>query len=251
MEYISQDGINLLKLAQSGNTVAEDTLIRLIKDKFMNKRIGRYLYRNRQAETDDLKQEFLIGVALNIHKARIDIGDPIEYLINQGVYRVRSYLRKNIIQNTIQICRDCGNKSRLNKNANGNGYICKKCGSIHIDTHELDDHNDILLENIIEELDIEDQVLSTLFMKEFENTLTQGTNVCRLYELLKSGINRQNPEIKNYIKEIAKLWGNCSEQNVVRNIEKLRNRIEAFARQNNAIIKNGVFIIIDGGDNIG
>ena len=114
IKYIYEQGIELLKLAQQGNKNAEELLIVEIRNRFMNKRIGRYLHKNRIVDDEDLKQEFLIGVGLAIPQARIDIGDPIEYLINQGVYRVRSYLRKHIIQNTTQICDDCGYITRLN-----------------------------------------------------------------------------------------------------------------------------------------
>ena len=82
-------------------------------------------------------------------------------------------------------------------------------------------------------------------MDRFESTLTPGTNVYNLYILLKSGINRDNPQISNYIKEIAKIWGGCSEQNVVQNMDKLRRKVTQFAEEQGCNIVGNCFIYIE------
>lgn len=243
IKYVYEQGIDLLKLAQQGNKNAEELLIVEIRNRFMNKRIGRYLHKNRIVDDEDLKQEFLIGVGLAIPKARLDIGDPIEYLINQGVYRVRSYLRKHIIQNTTQICEDCGYITRLNM-IDGR-YVCKRCGSTNITTQELNDNNEILLNNMIDTEQEYDDIITNDLIKRFEQTLTEGTNVYNLYILLKSGVNRDNPQIKNYIKEIARIWGGCSEQNVVQNMDKLRQKLTQFANEQGYEIVGNCFIYIE------
>lgn len=243
IKYVYEQGIDLLKLAQQGNKNAEELLIVEIRNRFMNRRIGRYLHKNRIVDDEDLKQEFLIGVGLAIPKARIDIGDPIEYLINQGVYRVRSYLRKHIIQNTTQICDDCGYITRLNM-IDGQ-YVCKRCGSTNITTQELNDNNEILLNNMIDTEQEYDDVITNDLIRRFEQTLKEGTNIYNLYILLKSGVNRDNPQIKNYIKEIARIWGGCSEQNVVQNMDKLRQKLTQFANEQGYEIVGNCFIYIE------
>lgn len=243
VKYVYEQGIELLQLAQHGNKNAEELLIIEIRNRFMNKRISKYLHKNRVVEDDDLKQEFLIGVGLSIPKARMDIGDPIEYLINQGVYRVRSYLRKHIIQSTSQICNDCGHITRLNM-VDGN-YVCKRCGSTNITTREVNDNNEIILTNMIDTEDEIEEIISQDLIDRFEQTLTPNTNVHNLYILLKNGINRDNPNIQNYIKEIAKIWGGCSDQNVVQNMDKLKSKIIQFAEDNGYNIINNCFIYID------
>ena len=237
--YLSEDGIQLLKDAQGGSEFAEEQLILLIRKEFMAKRIGRYMHRNRQVEDEDLRQEFMIGVALAISKARIDMGDPIQYLIGQGMYRVRSYVRKHIIGNTMQTCNECGNISRLNRI--GNDYICKKCGSNNNTTEELNEHNEIVMQNIVSPEIIEDDIMSQMTIAEFEKTLKKGTNVHSLYLLLNTGI-RHNPHIDNYIKEIAKMWGGCSEQNIIRTLEKLQEKLRRWASDNGYILKDGYII---------
>lgn len=243
IKYVFERGIELLRLAQGGNKAAEELLIVEIRNQFMNKRIGRYLHKNRAVEDDDLKQEFLIGVALAIPKAKIDMGDPIEYLINQGVFRVRSYLRRNIIQSTTQICGDCGYVTRLNM-VDGK-YVCKRCGSTNITTQEVNDHNEIILMSAPSMTTEIEDILSQDMVDRFEATLTPGTNVHSLYILLKSGINRDNPNIPNYIKEIARMWGGCSEQNVVQNMDKLRRKVVQFAEEQGCHVVGNCFIYID------
>ena len=195
----------------------------------MGRRIGRYVGKNRLVERDDIKQEFMIGVAMYIHRAKLDMGDPIAFIISKGVFRVRDYMRKHIRQGTMQICKLCGNKTRLNKV--GDRYTCTICGNTEVDTFEVADHDEITLENIAEE-GFEDYVISDIVMARFEETLIPGTNVHSLYQMLKSGIDRDNPEVKNYIKEIARIWGGCSDQNVVQHLDKLRNRMRKYFEDN-------------------
>ena len=167
VKYLSEECVELLKLAQDGDRMAQDDLILLIKDKFMGKRIGRYLHRNRQVEDEDLKQEFMIGVALGISEARLDMGDPIEYLISQGVFRVRSYLRRSIITNTMQTYNDCGNITRLNRI--GRDYVCKKCGSNDVLTQEVSEYNDVAIESAVDKSRFEEHVESDIILDQFEN----------------------------------------------------------------------------------
>lgn len=230
----------VLRQAKAGDKIAEQNLLIYIRNNYM-RRIGRYLNKNRLVDNDDIKQEFMIGVAFAINKCELDIGNPIEYLVSQGVYRVRSFMRGNIIKNTVQVCRECGTVTRLNM-VNGQ-YVCKKCGSINIDTTEIHDHDDIAMENAVDTQEpIDEMIASTIMIEEFEATLPDGSNVKNLYELLKSGINSDNPMIKNYTKTIARIWGGCSEQNVVQTLHKLRKRMQDFARSKGFDIIDGKFV---------
>jgi hypothetical protein len=237
---------NLLELAQSGDKVAEDNLIAFIRDNEMRKRISKYLRKNRQVEDEDLKQEFLIGVALNISKASLEIGDPIEYIISQGIYRVRSYLRKHIIQNTTQICKDCGYESRLNKV--GNYYECKKCGSHNVETRETHDHDEIALENKYADDDEIERIIESIgadrIIEDFRSTLDKNTKAYYLFVLLyDENINSDNPDIENYIKEIAKRWG-TSQTLVVQVKEKLKIKLLKFCQDKGLEIRDNKFIQI-------
>ena len=242
MTAMTNDELKLvLGQAKSGDKLAEQNLLIYIRNNYMNRRIGRYLGRNRLADNDDLRQEVMIGVAFAIPKCDLEIGNPIEYLLAQGVYRVRSYLRGRITKNTVQVCRECGTVTRLNMV--GNQYVCKKCGSINIDTHEIDDNDEITLENAVDMSEpIDEMIANQMMIEQFELTLVEGSNVKALYELLKSGINRDNPMIKNYTKEIARIWGGCSEQNVIQTLYKLRKKMLEFAESQGFTIRGDKFV---------
>ena len=241
-EYLLQ----LLKLAQSGDKVAENSLITRIKEDFMYRRISKYLYKNRQVESEDLKQEFLIGVALSINKADLEIGDPIDDVIAQGIYRVRAYVRKHIIQNTTQICHDCGYESRLN--SVGNDYICKKCGSHNVETRETYEHNEISIMNKADDVDEIEMMIEHAgdedIIRRFRETLDKDTRVYSLFVLLyDEDINSDNPDVVNYMAEIAKRWG-TSQTLVVQAKDKLKKRLLTFCLENNIEVKCNHFIQI-------
>lgn len=239
--------IELLKLAQSGDSIAEGNLITYIRDTEMRKRIGKYLHKNRQVEDEDLKQEFLIGVALSIHKANLEIGDPIEYIISQGVYRTRSYLRQHIIKNTTQICHECGYESRLNMV--GNHYECKKCGSHDVETREIYDHDEITLTSKCVEVDEIEAMIDEMgcinIIEQFRDSFTdKNTKVYYLFTLMyDEDINSSNPEVQNYVAEIASMW-NTSQTLVIQIKDKLKNKLLKFCEQNGYSIKNNRFIQI-------
>lgn len=241
MTTMTEDELKIvISQAQSGDKMAEQNLLIHIRNNYMNRRIGKYLSKNRLVDNDDLRQEFMIGVAFAIPKCDVDIGNPIEYLISQGVYRVRSCMRGKIMKNTVQICRECGTVTRLNMV--NNQYVCKKCGSINIDTSEIMDSDEITLQNAVDDSEPLDEVIASEMMIEaFEMTLTDGSNIKALYDILKSGI-RDDPNVKNYTKEIAKMWGGCSEQNVVQTLNKLRRRITEFAESQGFEIKGNNFV---------
>lgn len=235
------DMIKLLKDAQNGNEQSLNELLILIRDNLMGRRIGRYIGKNRQVDNEDIRQEFMIGVALNISKAKLDVGNPIEYLLAQGVYRVRSYMRSQIIKGTTQTCMDCGHISRLKMDESGK-YVCGKCGSSNVTTQEVHNLDDGLLLNTVESMeDFEADLIFNDLMDKFEATLDRGTNIYQLYILLKDGINRNNPQIKNYIKEIACIW-KCSQTNVVQAMDKLRYRLNKFTEEQGLEIVNNKFV---------
>lgn len=235
--------IAILEMAQNGDTIAEDKLLVEIRDNIMNRRLGRYLYKNRQVDNDDIRQEFMLGVALNIHRAKLDVGDPIEYLIAQGVYRAKSYFRGQVLKNVNMTCEECGYTSRIHK-VNGE-YTCRKCGSHNITTQEIHNLDDGLQLNQITDESIDDfeaELTFNTIMEQFEKTLNQNTNIYQLYILIKNGINRENPDIKNYIKEIATMW-RCSQTNILQIMHKLQQKLIEFADENGMEIVNNRFVV--------
>lgn len=235
MENKTNEYVELIKQSQDGSLIAQERIIRYVMDTHMKRRIGRYLNRNRQADNDDIKQEFMIGVALSINKVKLDIGDPIEYIIAQGMYRVRTYIRKCIVQGTLQTCKDCGRQMRINK-VDKNTYQCKYCGSFAVEVQELEDHNEFALDNIMRD-GFEEDVMQKLAIQDFKSTLQPGTKVYELYELMiEQNINRTNPQIKNYAKELANNMGGCSTTNIMKILDKLKNKYTQWNDEYMAVV---------------
>lgn len=110
-------------------------------------------------------------------------------------------------------------------------YHCKRCGSSNVVTQEQNDLDDGTNLNMIrDEQAFEEEVVFNELMEQFEGTLGKGTNVYQLYLLLRDGINRDNPQIKNYIKEISEMWG-TSQTNVLKNLDKLRTRLKRYLEE--------------------
>jgi hypothetical protein len=95
--------------------------------------------------------------------------------------------------------------------------------------------------NVEDNKEFDIDVVSEMMLETFEKTLDPNTNVYQVYILIKNGI-RDNPNVNNYIKEIARIWGGCSQQNVVQAIDKLKHRLEKFARENEMKIIDNQFV---------
>lgn len=223
-----EEMIKLLVLAKV-DKFAEQDLLEEIRTHIMPRRISRFINRNRQVDNDDVRQEYMIGVAMAIKSVNLETGDPIEYILNNGIYRVRSYVRGSILKATMQVCKDCGHKSRLNKTQSG--YACKCCGGTNIETSEVNDYDETKLSSV--QVDgFSDDVIANELITSFKSTLQPGTNVYKLYEeLVEHGLNRDNPMVKNYMKAIADKWG-CSTQNINQNMKKLQLKYAEFAESN-------------------
>jgi len=216
--------------AQNDNTIATDILLEEIKQHHMRRRISRFTSKNCLLEDDDIRQEFMIGCAIGLTKAKLDVGEPFLFILQSGTWQTQRYVKKHINQGTMQTCRTCGNKSRLN--IVDNNYVCKKCGSTDVATDMVSDKNEITFDNLVDEYDdlntmILDDTVEALIVG-FEDLLKEGTNVTRLFDaMIRRDINTTNPDVENYLKQIAKEW-DTSAVNVNFNLTKLRKRFRKY-----------------------
>jgi hypothetical protein len=185
----------------------------------------------------------MIGVALHIYVAKLDVGDPIEYLMYCGICNVKRYMTKQIRSNVIQICRDCGTKHNLHKVKVGayDTYECRKCGSHNVDTYEIHYHEEDSKFNAIEDTsaDFGEELAASQFVIDFERTLTPGTNVHKVYCLLRDGL-RDDMDVDNYIGAIAEALGGCSSTNAMMVVKKLRKRVAAFSEEYSSDLVGGM-----------
>ena len=183
--------------AQAGDERAQNTLIKTLKDNGAMQQLARYLYRNRLLEPSDVRGEFWLGIAKGILNVKHNVGNPLQYLIQCGLWQVKSALRRAIRKGVIYKCKTCkatGQFRRITDRAYMEMACCPKCGG-ELETEELhiplkDEHTSHLKsESRIERWDID----------EFKMTLTIYEK--RVFEFIETGYDRDNS--KNYLRDIA------------------------------------------------
>lgn len=210
---ITESIMSIIMSAKDGDEFATEKLLTIIRDNHMNRAIAKYLNKNRLAENDDIKQVFMIGVALNISSVRLDIGNPIIYLINCGIWRVRSYFRSQVFNNTKQTCLDCGNTCRPTKVIKKNDvvvyksddWVCPSCGSHHVDVAQCtgaEIKEDNAMNTYTSRL-VEDLVIDSMVVDEFRSTLSG--RVLQLFDMINQGMDRDGTS--SYMRDIADEWG--------------------------------------------
>lgn len=214
--------------AQNNVGNSRNTLVKLMQDNGAMRIISRYLYLNKLLEPDDAKSEFWMGVILAIPEVKLDIGDPLQYLIWKGENRVKTVLRKLISENITAICRECHLRFRLYRV--GGDYKCRRCGSTSLETHSnvvpmttmtshMDEPNE---ENMGMEKDI--CLRFRIDMDGFKILLTNQER--RVYEaIVQENINRF--EVANYIVEISQKM-DVSPQCVSIYIKRIREKLKEY-----------------------
>jgi transposase-like protein len=169
--------------------------------------------KNRLAENDDVSQEFMIGVAHAISEVDMSIGNPIIYLINKGIWKVRSYFRQQVFGNTKQTCLDCGHTCRPTKTLKKHDvvikkfteWVCPKCHSHRVDVVQItgsEVKDDNVFATRTEQL-VEEMVMDGMSIQEFRAKLSG--RVLQLFDTINNGVDRDNSV--SYQREIADEWG--------------------------------------------
>lgn len=76
-------------------------------------------------EKDDVEAEFWRGVVMGLRSVRTDWGDAVAYLIQRGVWQVKSTIRAEITRRILQSCNECNH-------VNGTYSYdrrCEECGA--------------------------------------------------------------------------------------------------------------------------
>ena len=213
MIELNDSVIDIIKAAQGGDEYAVEKLIIIIRDNHMNKAISRYLYKNRLVENEDVKQMFMIGVAMAIPTVRLDLGNPMIYLINCGIWKVKSYFRAQVFNNTRQTCLDCGHTCRPTKTIKkydvvvkrSDDWICPSCGGDNVDIAQCtgaEVKDDNVFSTKTDAL-IEDIVTDSMAIDEFRKTI--NGRVLQLFDMINKGVDRDGTT--SYMRDIADDWG--------------------------------------------
>ena len=213
----------VIRKAQAGDEWAKDTLVKLLEDNGAMQQLARYLYRNRLLEPSDVKGEFWLGVAQGMLKVKYNIGNPLQYLIQRGIWQVRTALRRAINRGVIWYCKECSFSGQLRRMTDRDILDvarCPKCGG-EVGSHEKftplkNDHWKVKQETRLMRLDL-DKLKTTFTVHER-----------KVFELIEQGHDRDNS--KNYLKDIAKEL-RVTPQNVNYHLRKIRSKMEQHLRE--------------------
>lgn len=206
---------DLIRRAQDGDRTAEDLLIRRIRDKHMDRVTYRYRGRNVLVPDSDIESEFLLGCWNAIHKAKLDVGNPLNFILWKGRLKVASLFRSRIKKEVRSRCYDCGNEGRISYRTKV--PTCKACGSTDLFTWmKVVDATAMAGDHDMEGAEILDRAASANAEHSFQ-IATFGLQIeemrgrlegraLELFDLIVlEGINRDSSQ--NYLKEIAQRWG--------------------------------------------
>lgn len=143
----TEDSLNLLKRAQqqmllaiesadpsNADLSAVNKYLQMIRDNHMPKRIRHYLKRNVLVEEVEIESEFLLGCYEAMPGAKLDIGNPLEYILWKGGLKVAHLFKREVRKGVTVHCKTCGRTTMgyVNKTV-----VCGKCGSNEITTQMI------------------------------------------------------------------------------------------------------------------
>lgn len=118
--------LELLDQAQKGDELAMNRLLTLIQKEHMPKRIKHYYGRNVLVEQADIESEFLLGCYEAIKIAKMDVGNPLMFILWKGQLAVAHIFRRKVKEGVQVHCKECGIRPMTYINRE---LICNKCGS--------------------------------------------------------------------------------------------------------------------------
>lgn len=208
---------------------AADRLLSIIKDHHMDREIRRWHGRNVLVDDDDIASHYLEGCYLALSKVRMDVGNPLLYILWRGRMNVSTLFRSRLRQGVRARCQLCGFISMVRL---AQGWPrCRACGSSRLQTWMIEDtpaierkHRALALfpDSVQMECDLWfDRAIYQVQIDEMRARLTG--RVLQLFDLLVlEGINAQTSQ--NYLREIAERWG-ITRTCVAIYLRKLRSEI--------------------------
>lgn len=207
--------MDLLTRAQHGDPEALNTLLVRVRDR--NARWISRRYSNSLFSPDELVSEFMIGVWRSVDKVRLDIGDPISFLVWKGQKAVARYVKASMRKAIFQVCISCGRKSAITRTA------CVYCGGVHFTTGTIEDTS-VDITTFPSRIDAWQLAVEGIQVEEFRSIL--NGRLLELFDLLVlEGIGPGGSQ--NYLKEIADTW-DVTNTCVAIYLRRLRKKIKDF-----------------------
>lgn len=221
----------LILQAQNSDNMYKDsatsTLLADIVQHYMNHIIGKYKRSTRLIgsgfDAEDIEQIFLMACTnKGIRTARIDIGDPIMYILQTGKWAVLDALRSSFRKTIRQHCRDCFAETRLFET--GGIPQCPQCASVKVERIAISTLDDgTVLHYQPDRTNVERMVLDKLTIEEFRNRLKGRKR--EVFDLILQGLDRD--ACKSYIGEIADTLG-VSTSNINQRLRQIKSEWAQF-----------------------
>lgn len=233
--------LELIKQAQRGDEAAMNRLMTIIRDEHMPSRIRNQRKRNVLVEEDDIESEFLMACFHAVKEAKLDVGNPLMFILWKGQLAVGHLFRKSVKKGVRVVCPACGVQSM----AMSKGKVqCNTCGSTDVETHMvLVDENKLSEDGEKDSGPVWDKVEPAAVCNVVERTWDATVHGLQVQELraklsgrtlqlfdiiVLEGVNRDSSN--NYLEEIARRWG-VTTACVSVYLRKLRKAVEAYYQQ--------------------
>lgn len=227
--------LDLVARSQQGDELALGQLISIINDYHKHRYVGRYYGRNVVVGDAEIDSEFMLGVWKALPKAKLDVGNPVNFMCWRGQKAVQTLMRNNIRREVRYLCLECGATGVM-------GYkskvpVCVECETTTIQTwmvesapKETEDPNFDSF-SLVAGMDGETAWQLAVYgiqIEEIRERLAsrQTGRALELFDIIVlEGVNRDSS--KNYLREISERWG-TSQMRVVHTLRKLRQEIKAY-----------------------
>lgn len=202
--------------------------MRMIRDQYAGGIVRQYGKRNVLVTEADIESEFLIGCWTAVPKAKMTIGNPMNFIVWKGRMQVLSLFRTRIQSGVKFTCLECGTQGRL-KNLRG-APACTSCHSrdlwttmVEVANETTDGSGNDRWEQVPTGRNSTTEhawQLATFGIQVEELRARLTGRVRDLFDILIiEGVNRESSG--NYLREIADRWG-CSTTAVAAHLRKLR-----------------------------
>lgn len=213
------DTLTLIAAAQTGDDLAMERLLRIIRDEHMAQRVAKFRRKNVLIDDDELESEFLIGCYKAVPQAKLDVGNPLMFILWKGENAV-AYIRRKRIREGVRVnCHVCGIRPL---NMRKGRACCPNCGSFDVSTYMvlLDEsqQGEYFEENgdrahwdttdpteVATEIDDLFNAITYDIQVEEIRTRLSGRVLQLFDKIVVEQINRDTS--KNYLQEIATEWG--------------------------------------------
>lgn len=235
---MSTNTLSLIRDSKQGSETAKERLFSLIIKEHMPSRIQRKKGRNVLISDAEVESEFLVGCLKALRTVKMDVGNPLLYILWKGDMEVSNLFRERIESGVVARCLDCKTVRRVL--IRRGRPLCRSCGSAHISTfmrEQLESFSPGLpqeatgVDSVVwDRLEAEDAetvfYLATGAIQTEEIRSLLNGRVLQLFDILViEGVNHESS--RNYLKEIAERWG-VTTAAVSVYLRKLRAAVERY-----------------------